>query len=698
LFRQLRALARTLASDLTSPWFLGALAGLSFLIILLEVQYAAYRYSPLLGWDSWSYVSQARHFLALGPIGFSSEEGYPLLYVQLLGTASWLDGNLYLTEEVLPVILIGLYLVVVGALSSKLFAHSWQKFFAPLVTGTAVTTMILESDLNRTVLTLVLTWAIILLVTKEGRILFRGTSSAIMVVLFLAAMFTEVETLVVMILALGLYGVIWNRRVLRDLVVLSVVAGILLLIISPGFIFGYGAQAAQYSSAALTISSGDVAIYYAGAIVLLPLAGFGTWIALRSKANPVAERGGRITAVYALICLGLAGLFIAHVVRLPPERPLFLVPTGLLLTFTAGYIADYSPPPSGNPEAARRSALSAASAQLPRSSSGRYQMVLVILVGVGIVSATAVQSLQATDGWDVPFLSQSAYTTIQEAAQIARTHGVGSVLVPLQSASSMWFWELYSFEISGLLPSAYIVYGDLHYTLAGLDPAKYEPFPILGAEYQQLQIDAASSTYESAIQVASAHEVSLSNLPVLIVTPLLYVPMYMNLSRSPYSSYEYAPGIYLFPAGFFGSTWQNHWILTSNSSWTSTNPFWSAPEPWSVSGTAITYVNLSEGANARLSFPFATNSSVSAVSATVYFMDFAPRWNSSYAPYAPLEFEIDGNELGGLSYSNLGATNITFGYDQLSEGTHSFSIASGQVNRTVIISVAEISLTFSQPT
>lgn len=681
-----RGLQRILRDPLTYAYLLGCVE-LCGVILYARSRFPQF---PVLGWDSVTYVSLAYTNAHFGVLAFVQSQQYPWLYVQLLTAASLPVGNPFVVEAILPPILAGLLILIYVRVASHLALKRVAILAVPLSAGVSLAFLRIESDLNRTLLALVLCWCVLDLVAVQGRMIGRRRPEILVIALSILAICTEVETWFVAFLAISIYALVTRSwRLAAENVVLGVAMLGALFLVFPAYFLTYASAASLMPPTQIQWNASlDFGL---GGLILAPLAAIGTAHLLRKeKVDKVARRSQLLVLSWVVCCGALFALLPFLMPSLPAIRALLLIPMPLLLGSAIHELwrVDVSSPAAGTrdvPSNSRRRRLRRWS-HSPALATVVSVTAIVLLAGGSYYDLTQYPPTNFMQ----PYISLQDYQQLQSAGRFLNSEGISTILVPVEGSQAMWLWELYQGYLQAKVPNPVVVYGAARYTLSGVNPGLYEPFPA----NSQLQKSDATQSFDSAQKVLERANARIGQLPLLVLTPDIY-----NSSGSAaipnLPDFEVEPGIYYVPAGRLALTWQSTWTFN----WTdvvSSSAVTPTTHPGSISAKVLTGFNLSSGASASVSFSFfnlvATNATIE-----VRIVNYASNFNGSQTPFAPVDVLVDGQVEAEYSYPAVPSENFEWMNVDLPfepPGVHTLTIASGEVGHPLIVTVDTATLSW----
>lgn len=304
----------------------------TFLLVvgLVLLQYARWGFDTYLGWDSSYYVYFTVLINQFGLVPMLKQWSYPQLYVILLWGLGQLFGSANLAERILPFVWLGVLLVAYDRITFALTRDRRLTNLALLLTPLTLSTIVVFSTLNRTLMSFALSLVALLLVSRLGPRLFRlRAANLLLFVILLGVASTELETYLVLgtsvILAFAF------RRDLREFLegVLFLAMPVLLILpLSLAFVVGY-VPAQSFASEALALDPNTALIFAAGSAFASPFLVLGIWRSYRK-----ARSGDRLASFAVGWVMALALLLVvllARIVEVPPVRVLYIVPAPVFL-------------------------------------------------------------------------------------------------------------------------------------------------------------------------------------------------------------------------------------------------------------------------------------------------------------------------------------------------------------------------------
>lgn len=292
---------------------------------LVALQYARWGFATFLGWDSSYYVyfTVLIDQYGLGPMIHTWS--YPQLYVILLWIFGRLVGSADLAERVLPFVWLAVLLVAYDRITHGLTRDRRLTNLALLLTPLTLSTIVVFSTLNRTLMSFSLALLALVLIARLGPRLFRPRAgNAVLFAILLAVAATELETYLVLGLAVVLSFAF--RRDLREFlesVLFLAIPVLLVLPLSLAFVVGY-VPAQAFASGALALDANTALIYAAGSAFASPFLALGLW-----RGWKRARAGDRLGSLVMGWMLALGLLFVVLItglVGLPPLRVLYILP------------------------------------------------------------------------------------------------------------------------------------------------------------------------------------------------------------------------------------------------------------------------------------------------------------------------------------------------------------------------------------
>jgi hypothetical protein len=300
------------------------------MIVITLVQYVRYGTERFLGWDTPFYVYQTVVVdqLGLGPALQSWH--YPHLYVVILWAIGKAVGNVALTERILPFFWLFLLLAAYQNIALGLTKSRFQANFAVILAGLSFNTVRVLADLNRQLMALSLALVLLVLLARQSRSLFGlRKSNLVLHGLILAVAATQVETYVVLSLAIVLFAAL--AREIRPVLEALAFVSLPILLLSP-LVFalaqGYPASIG-FPQQELQLDFSALFLFSAGSLITFPLAVLGAWRLFKSMGR---ER--RLETVFGAWLLSLLlsfAVLATGIIELPAMRALYIMPVPILL-------------------------------------------------------------------------------------------------------------------------------------------------------------------------------------------------------------------------------------------------------------------------------------------------------------------------------------------------------------------------------
>jgi hypothetical protein len=300
------------------------------MIVVTLVQYVRYGTERFLGWDTPFYVYQTVVIdqLGLGPALQSWH--YPHLYVVILWAMGKAVGNVALTERILPFFWLFLLLAAYQNIALGLTKSRFQANFAVILAGISFNTVRILADLNRQLMALSLGLVILILLARQrGSVFGMKKSNLLLHGLILAVAATQVETYLVLSLAIVLSAAL-TRKVRSVLEALAFVS-LPVLLLSPLLISLLQAYPAGigFPQQELQVDPSALFLFTAGSAITFPLAVMGAWRLLRSMAPE--RRLETMVGAWLLSLLASFAILATRIVELPAMRALYIMPVPILL-------------------------------------------------------------------------------------------------------------------------------------------------------------------------------------------------------------------------------------------------------------------------------------------------------------------------------------------------------------------------------
>jgi hypothetical protein len=673
-----------------NPLVYACVLGCAELIAIVLYARSIYPAFPVLGWDSIGYVAQVYVNQHFGPIVLIQSLHYPYLYVQALTLVAFLVGSPYVAEAAFPPVLACLLILVYTRVASHLGLKHAALLVVPLSAGLSVNLLFIEADLSRTLLSLVLSWCILDLVAVRGRMIGRRFPELLVISLSIFAAYTEIETWILVFLAIALYTIISrNWRLFAENLLVGV--GLLgaLALVYPSYFLTYPAAAAAFGAPPTGWTAAlDFGL---GGLVLAPLAILGIGHLIRRNVrDAVARRTQLLVLSWVGSCGALFVLLPYLLPGLPALRALYLVPIPLLLGCAMHELWHAGRGPSV--PSASSPPLKPRFRRLARLGQDRRITIPVAILAVACIAGGSYFVLLQYPPTNPmqPFISIQEYDQLQNAGKFLNSKGISAVLVPSLGTRAMYFWGLYQGYLQAELPNPAVIYGPARYVLSGVNPGLYEQFPY----YSDYQRDNSNSSYQIAQQTLSRAHATIDQLPVLFLTPDIYDPS--GLGAVPnLSSFEVSPGFYYVPPGQLDLSWSTPWTFNWTNVLSSTGSS-SQPFPGSVSAEVLTSYDLSAGASAKISFSFFNLNPVNAT-LQIRIYNYPSHDAGDPTTFAPVNVSVDGQAVAEYSYTGMPPPTfvwLTIPLAVESAGTHTLTIQSGEAGHPVALTLDTATLTW----
>ncbi len=662
--------------------------------------YRMYPARPLLGWDSISYVGLVSEESRMGPLAFAKLSSSPELYVNILSLLSMLLGNPFLAEEILPPALAFILVIVYTFVGSRSRLTTPALIIVPLATVLSFAFLRTASDLNESLLAILLAWVFLWHKSKRSLLLEWNSDSIISLVLATLVASTELEVFAVLMLALIVYSVAnrnW-RLAIQVAIVSAAVVGL--------FSLGFPRLSSNFPGLpnipSITLEQAVIVSFGSIPLAIIGLLGIGNVFSKGVLRLGAPTRMSMLIFSWTVTSIAIAVLLELGMYSFPPDRALLLVPAPLLLgegsdwilkrhhgakatlnlkkttvaTSTDKALGEFV---SGNPEAPPN--------YRPLKSHQCYfrhypkyrkaEILMSILLIVAIVANSYVSATQNIPRYYQPYVTTQEYETLMQAGKLVSQMGWSSVLVPTLGLRQMYFWSLYEYYLRTEIQHPIVVYGDLRTVLSGLNPA-YDNY----TSYASTQASASQQSYQGAENELESLGQNISSLPILFISPLIYageLPYGVNISR-----YSRGDGIYLIPSGALNISWYSPIVFNCMTPETSVGTYGGTMNG-SLAPCTIDAFSLSVGAYAQVSFSFRTPRP-SEINVSVRYYAYPPFYNSSLPPYAPINLSMDGVTVASFSYSQSTSGTFVVALASLGivkGGNHTLSIYTGEPSRII---------------
>jgi len=294
----------------------------------------------LLGYDSSFYAWSAREVITRGPIYMMQHWGYPHLYVQLLAFLGYLSGDIIMIERILPLFFCILLVYANCRLVLGITDNIHIAGFATFLTATSLNTLRILSDLNRQLMTLSLSFIVLLNAVFIGTKNFSVKKCAFFALLLLIIANTQIETFLVLSVSLMLYGIL--SRSLKKIVIFAMTCIISFapcVLLRPNFLGNFFTDLTSPTVSsfdmelirrALTIE--DILLWAGGSWLLFSLLLIGTAYLFYKT---VRQRNESAAAIFSWILVVDLLLILVNFIVLPAKlfRILLILPVPVLVAF-----------------------------------------------------------------------------------------------------------------------------------------------------------------------------------------------------------------------------------------------------------------------------------------------------------------------------------------------------------------------------
>ena len=527
------------------PWFVLAAAVSAATIVAQYVRHWAGA-DTLLGWDSPAYVWQVQMIQRYGASQMVNIWQYPNLYVQALASLARISNNPFLSEQLLPFFLGIIWLALIAILAERAFRSVPLAGFAALATAVSPNYLRLMADLHRNVLSVVLTLAVLLVVSRMAHRGFRWKDTLLLTGMFLAILATQFETFAFATLAFIPTSWWFLRPRIRNPVLVAIGIAWLVMIASfPSQFFGYTTAIVPVEFLPPLLAF-DFFLFAGFALlpVLLATSVFGLMLARRENNLLLG-----FFTLWSLILFAVATVVALGIVRIPATfalRALLLLPIGFLTAYAASgrwwkVVAGFRTP-------SKRVSLHNPKEHVAGDSARRSIFVgIVFLVVIGSVAHVTV------DHYFTNYLDSGLLTRIESVATLTSKLGLDRPIFLFGGPVISWTVSLVRNNLGARIGEHFGYYGRLQ-DLSNLQPSlstspdpSYENQENRWSRTYFLELTGAL-TGPPGIYAHGAYVRSLADLeerPIVIVVPEFY-----NLDLpAGLVPYHVGEGIFVLPPG-----------------------------------------------------------------------------------------------------------------------------------------------------
>ncbi len=637
----MRTIPRFFAIDSWSA-FAWVVAGWVLVLGLFAVQYSTFGLSRYLGWDTSTYVEQAREIQLLGLSAKPFQYGYPNLYFAVVWAMGSLLGDLGLAERMLPIAMGMILVAIYYRLGRELFRDK-ERLLAgvtAVLAALSVNTMRLMSDLHRNLFSLIACLAILIILTEvdDGR---RGQKRTLpwLVVLGAAAALSQMETYAVVLLIVLIY----TAQDLKARWMLAISTALPVLVAAPfmlNFYATYPGLAFNIDPADPGLVPSDVVYYHGGLLPLLFLAVIGVAaLAYRAWHGPSAAR---FLLMWYGILMVLVGFLWATRWGLPPYRPLYLLPVPILLALSVrdlsrlavrGFRRIRAQGVSGGPPAEHHAAFVHAAA------TGS----LACLVILATLSGLAAQK----DLYLQPFINEQQYSELESAGNALRPYSLSQPILVFAGYNGSWYYSMDEAYVGISSGPVLGYFGRPQFLLTLTDPLVVDP----GLSNTPNPSRFAAARLFTQLRNSVSDPSALSTHPILVSVPGLY--------DRPVSDYfvrkhRVSTDLYLVLPADLTPTDFNTWVWFAAYDTYNASTFSATPNPGSISPETLEYATPTLETPWSVSYAMNLTEPLANATLSIHLQD---------TPMFPAAWSLGGNASGGLTLyvDNVVAAHYSYG-------------------------------------